>query len=327
MNVLDEGIGPLFMDPDPDKAREFFRTKPRAMTDKRMSAREAVERFVPDGCYLGIGGFGANRIPTAVIHEILRQRRKNLGFLGHTSTHDFQLLCAGKCFDRLDAAYIVGLEARGLSPNARRYMQSGEVQVADWSNYALAARLRAAGEGVSYGLTRSMLGTDTFKRSAAKVVECPFTGKKYAAVPAIWPDVAVIHVHEADMYGNAVMRGISVADYELSRAAKHLVISTERLVSDSVIRDDPTATSIPFYLVDAVVEAAVRVLSRQHALSLLLRRGAPRRVDAGGEGPGRVREVPRSLHLRRRQLRGVPGAVRRRRRGSRSCGRSRYVEK
>jgi len=255
MNVLDEGIGPLFMDPDPDKAREFFRAKPRAMTDKRMSAREAVERFVPDGCYLGIGGFGANRIPTAVIHEILRLRRKNLGFLGHTSTHDFQLLCAGKCFDRLDAAYIVGLEARGLSPNARRYMQSGEVQVADWSNYALAARLRAAGEGVSYGLTRSMLGTDTFKRSAAKVVECPFTGKKYAAVPALWPDVAVIHVHQADMYGNAVMRGISVADYELSRAAKHLVISTERLVSDSVIRDDPTATSIPFYLVDAVVEA------------------------------------------------------------------------
>ena len=255
MNVLDEGIGPLFMDPDPDKAREFFRTKPRTMTDKRMSAREAVERFVPDGCYLGIGGFGANRIPTAVIHEILRQRRKNLGFLGHTSTHDFQLLCAGKCFDRLDAAYIVGLEARGLSPNARRYMQSGEVQVADWSNYALAARLRAAGEGVSYGLTRSMLGTDTFKRSAAKVVECPFTGKKYAAVPALWPDVAAIHVHEADMYGNAVMRGISVADYELSRAAKRLVITTERLVDNSEIRDDPTATSIPFYVVDAVVEA------------------------------------------------------------------------
>jgi glutaconate CoA-transferase subunit A len=254
MNVLDEGVGPLFMDPDPDPVREFFRTKSRAMVDKRTSVEEAVEKFVSDGCYLATGGFGANRIPTAVVHEILRQGRKNLGFLGHTSTHDFQLLCAGRCFDRLDAAYIVGLEARGLSPNARRYMQSGEVQVADWSNYALAARLRAAGEGVSYGLTRSMLGTDTFKRSAAKVVECPFTGKRFCAVPAIWPDVAAIHVHVADMYGNSVIRGISIADLELARAAKRLIITTERLVNNAVIRDDPTATSIPFFMVDAVVE-------------------------------------------------------------------------
>jgi glutaconate CoA-transferase subunit A len=254
MRVLDEGIGPLFMDPDPDRAREFFRSKSRAMVDKRMSAKEAVARFVPDGSYFATGGFGANRIPTAICHEVLRQRRRGLGFSGHTTTHDFQILCAGKAFDRLDAAYIVGLEARGLSPNARRYMQSGEVEVADWSNYALAARLRAAAEGVPYGLTRSMLGTDTFRRSAAKAVECPFTGKTLCAVPALWPDVAAIHVHMADMYGNSVIKGISIADHELARAARRLIITTERIVDDAVIREDPTATSIPFYMVDAVVE-------------------------------------------------------------------------
>ena len=224
------------------------------MTDKRMTEKEVVEKFIPDGCYLAIGGFGANRIPTAVIHEILRARRKNLGFLGHTSTHDFQLLCAGRCFDRVDAAYIVGLEARGLSPNARRVMQSGEITVCEWTNYALAARLRAAAEGVSYGIVRCMLGTDTFAMSGAKVVECPFTGKKYAAVPAIWPDVAVIHVHEADIYGNCHIRGISVADLELARAAKHLIITAERLIPNEVVRMNPTKTAIPFYLVDAVIE-------------------------------------------------------------------------
>ncbi|MCX8033280.1 MAG: CoA transferase subunit A [Thermoleophilia bacterium] len=254
MNVLDEGVNPLFMDPDPDKARAFFATKSRAMVDKRMTVKEAVEKFVPDGAYLAIGGFGANRIPNAICHEIVRQRRKNLGFLGHTSTHDFQVLAAGKVFNRVDAAYIVGLEARGLSPNARRYMESGEVQVTEWTNYALAARLRAAAEGVSFGIVRSMLGTDTFKMSAAKIIECPFTGKKYAAVPAIWPDVAAIHVHEADIYGNSVIKGISVADLELARAAKHLIITTERIVDTEVIRSNPTATSIPFYLVDAVCE-------------------------------------------------------------------------
>jgi len=254
MKVLDEGVNPLFMDPDPDKARDFFRGKTRAMIDKRTTVKEAVEKYVHDGCYLAIGGFGANRIPNAIVHEIVRQRRKNLGFLGHTSTHDFQVLAAGKVFNRVDSAYIVGLEARGLSRNARRYMESGEVQVTEWSNYALAARLRAAANGVSFELTRSMLGTDTLKMSAAKVIECPFTGKKLVAVPALWPDVAAIHVHEADMYGNSVIRGISVADRELARASKRVIITTERLVNNAEIRNDPTATAIPFYMVDAVVE-------------------------------------------------------------------------
>ena len=75
MKVLEEGVGPLFMDPDPDKARAFFREKSRAMVDKRMTVKQAVEEFVHDGDYLAIGGFGANRIPNAIVHEIVRQRR------------------------------------------------------------------------------------------------------------------------------------------------------------------------------------------------------------------------------------------------------------
>jgi glutaconate CoA-transferase, subunit A len=255
MEVLDQGVNPIFTDPDPDKARDFFRQKSRAMVDKRMTDKEAVEKFVHDGDYFAAGGFGANRIPNSIIHEIVRQRKKNLGFLGHTSTHDFEVLAAGKCFNRCDSAYIVGLEARGLSPNARKYIQSGEVQLTEWSNFALDTRLKAAADGVSFGIIRSLLGTDTFKMSAAKVIECPFTGKKYAAVPACWPDVVAIHVHEADIYGNSIIKGISVADLELARAAKRLIISTEKIVPNSFIREDPTHVSIPFYMVDAVVES------------------------------------------------------------------------
>ncbi len=94
--VVAQGEGPLFMDPDADKAREFFRKKKRAMVNKVMTVKEAVERFVHDGDYVGTGGFGANRIPTAICHEIVRQRKKNLAFAGHTSTHDFQILAAGE---------------------------------------------------------------------------------------------------------------------------------------------------------------------------------------------------------------------------------------
>ncbi len=113
-------------------------------------------------------------------------------------------------------------------------MESGEVQVTEWSNYALAARLKAAAEGVSFGLIRSMLGTDTFeiakviesvhrqevRRSAGHLAECvPCTCTKPTCTVS-W-----------------MIQGISVADLELARAAKHLIITTERLVNDSVIRD------------------------------------------------------------------------------------------
>jgi glutaconate CoA-transferase subunit A len=252
--VVAQGEGPLFMDPNADKAREFFHGKKRALVNKVMSVKEAVERFVHDGDYLGIGGFGANRIPTAVCHEIVRQGKKGLAFAGHTSTHDFEILAAGEVFNRCDIAYIIGLEARGLSPNARRYMESGKVENCEWTNYALALRLKAAAMGVSFLPGRNMMGTETFKHSAAKVVRCPFTGQIYCLYPALWPDVSAIHVHEADIYGNARVKGITIADLELARASKHLILTSERLVHNEEIRSDPARTSIPYYLVDAVCE-------------------------------------------------------------------------
>jgi glutaconate CoA-transferase subunit A len=253
-DVVAQGEGPLFMDPDADKAREFFRHKKRALINKVMTVKEAVEKFVHDGDYLAIGGFGANRIPTAICHEILRQRKKNLAFAGHTSTHDFQILAAGEVFNRCDIAYIIGLEARGLSPNARRYMESGKVKNCEWTNYSMALRLKAAAMGVSFLPGRNIMGTDTFKYSAAKVAKCPFTGQQYALYPALWPDVSAIHVHEADVYGNCRVKGISIADFELARASKRLIITCERFVHNEEIRRDPTATVIPYYLVDAVCE-------------------------------------------------------------------------
>src|SRR3954469_3719851 len=190
--------GRLFSDPDPDAARAVFAKQPRALADKRTTVAEAVARHVHDGDYLAIGGFGVNRIPTAVVHEILRQKKQKLSFAGPTSTHDFQLLCAGnltgrgQTLARVDIAYIVGLEARGLSPHARRVMESGTVETVEWSNYTLALRFTAAAMGVPFVPARSLLGTDTLAHSPAKVIDCPFTGEKLAAIPALYPDVAAI---------------------------------------------------------------------------------------------------------------------------------------
>jgi glutaconate CoA-transferase subunit A len=260
MQSLSQGDGPLFADPSANRARAFFAGKPRALTDKLVSVADAVRRLVQDGDYLAIGGFGCDRIPTAAVHEIVRQGRQNLTLAGHTATHDFQILCAGnltgrgKTLARCDVAYIVGLEARGLSPHARRVIESGEVECTEWTNYALAVRFRAAAMGLPYLPVRSLLGTETFRKSAAREILCPFTGEKLLALPALYPDSAVIHVHEADRYGNCRIRGTTVADADIARAAKRLIITCERLVPSDEIRQDPSRTIIPFYCVDAVCE-------------------------------------------------------------------------
>jgi glutaconate CoA-transferase, subunit A len=246
------GLGELFQSPDVNEARRFFAQKSRAKTNKLMTVGEAVERFVHDGDYLATGGFGGVRIATAALHEIVRRRRQNLGFSGHTTTHDFQILAAGRCFDRVDAAYIVGLEMRGLSPGARRYMESGKVRVTEWSNATLGWRYKAAAMGLPFLPARTLLSTDTLKQSACKVIQCPFTGQILVAVPALFPDVSILHVHRADIYGNAQVDGISVADWDLARASKRLIITTERIVETQEIRQDPGKTLVPYWLTDAV---------------------------------------------------------------------------
>jgi len=251
---LKQGVNELFSDPDADRAREFFRQKSRAMVNKVTTVSEAVRTLLNDGDYIAIGGFGANRIPTAILHEIARQRKKNLAFAGHTSTHDMQILVGGDCIDRLDIAYIIGLEARGLSPNARRAVESGKIKLTEWTNATMSWRIKAAAMGLSFLPARNMMGTDTFTYSASKEITCPFTGQKYVAHPALYPDFAAIHVHECDIYGNAHVYGASVSDQDLAKASKRVVITTERIIPTEQIRQAPHATFIPFWCVDAVVE-------------------------------------------------------------------------
>jgi hypothetical protein len=129
------------------------------------------------------------------------------------------------------------------------------VKTTDWSNGGITWRFKAAAMGVPFLPIRSMLGTDTFKHSAAKMVEDPFTGKPVCLVPALALDIGLIHVHKADKFGNCRVEGISGFVHEMSRASKKLIVSAEEIVSTDEIRKYPEQTVIPYYLVDAVVEA------------------------------------------------------------------------
>ncbi|MBT3272955.1 MAG: CoA transferase subunit A [Spirochaetales bacterium] len=251
---LKTGSGPLFVKPDADAGRERSRRKDKRLKNKTTTVKEAVIRFIHDGDYLALGGFGSNRIAASLLHEIVRQRRKNLGLAGHTVTHDCQILAAGRCFNRCDVAYVVGLEARGLSKNARNMFEDGSVEVAEWTNASLAWRFKAAAMGLPFLPARVMMGTDTFEHSGAKEILCPFTGTKLLALPALSPDVALIHVHRADVHGNCQIDGIIMADDDIAKASKRVIITTEKIISVEEIRREPNRTVIPYWCVDAVIE-------------------------------------------------------------------------
>ncbi|MBN2148307.1 MAG: CoA transferase subunit A [Anaerolineales bacterium] len=255
MNVLEQGIGELIQPPDIEGFREWNRTqKTRQLVDKVMDEQEAIRRFVTDGCYIGTELYGTVRAPMSLVREVVRQGVKNLRVSGQ-GVLDIDLWLAAGLVEALDITYI-GLEVYGVSNALRREVQSGRIKrMVEWSNSALTWRLKAAAMGVPFLPVRTMLGTDTFRYSAAKVVEDPFTGGKVGLVPALVMDAALIHVHRTDRFGNAQVDGISGFAIETARASKRVIISTEEIVDTEVIRQQPDRTIIPYFLVDAVVHA------------------------------------------------------------------------
>ncbi len=256
MNVLQEGQGELVGWHDPDEHRAWVTEhKTRALKDKRTTIEAAVEDYVHDGALMACGGFGHIRVSMAVIYEIIRQRKRNLTLCGKTAVHDSDVLIGAGCVNRIEVAYAFGHELRGLSPASRRAAERGHCEVvAEISNAGYQWRFLAAAMGLPFIPSRVMLGTDTLKRSSAKVIEDPFSGKPIMLLPACYPDIVLMHVHRCDRYGNAQIDGIVIEDFELARAARRMILTTEEIVDDEIIRQAPQETVIPYYLVDAVVE-------------------------------------------------------------------------
>lgn len=253
---VQRGAGKLIGWHDPDENREWVRqNKSRGLIDKQMSAQDAVSKFISDDSLLAMGGFGHVRVSMAIVYEIIRQQKKHLTMFGKTAVHDLDVLVGSGCVDNVEVAYSFGHELRGLSPASRRAVETGRCTVSgEISNAGFQWRFLAAMMGLPFIPTRVMLGTDTFARSSARTMVDPFSDKQVCLLPACYPDVAVIHVPRCDKYGNAQIDGIIVEDFELSRAARHLIITTEKIVDTKMIRQEPWKTVIPFYLVSAVVE-------------------------------------------------------------------------
>ncbi|MGA8942873.1 MAG: CoA-transferase [Thermoactinomyces sp.] len=240
----------------PDNMREY-RKKHKSMVkkDKTTTLKEAISRGVKDGDYIVFGGMGSVRNPMAAVHEIIRQKTGDLTVGTKGSQHDWQLLAAAGNVTKAEVSYGFADEIRGLSLPARKAVESGRLKVlSETTNAAFQWRFTAAMKGLSFYPTRSSLGTDTLQYSGSKTIIDPFTNEPVELLPACYPDVAIIHVHRADRFGNCQIDGNIAEDVEIAHAAKFVIITTEEIVDEQRIKNDPAQTRIPGFVVDAVVE-------------------------------------------------------------------------
>lgn len=234
--------------------RENLAGRDRSLRERVMTLEEAGA-LVEDGMKVGIGGSTMSRTPMAMIWEIIRQRKKNLSCSRCIISTDGDLLFGSGVADHIISSWFAQGILWGLSKVMRHHVESGEKKYDEWSHMAVGMRFRAGGMGVPFLPIRSMLGSDVLaQRPETREFDCPFTGEKLLLVPALNPDVAIIHVQRCDAYGNAQIDGLQFMDIDLALAANKVILTTERIVSNDQIRRAPEHTKIPFICVDAVVE-------------------------------------------------------------------------
>lgn len=234
--------------------RKKLGERDRSLREKVMSLEEAAA-LVPDGASMGIGGSTLSRTPMAMIWALIRAGKKNLSCARSIVSSDGDLLfSSGACNHMMTSWFSQGI-VWGVSKVMRHHVESGSARYEEWSHMAMGMRFKAGAMGVPFLPMRSMLGSDVLRqRPEAKEIDCPFTGEKLLLVPAINPDVAIIHVQRCDAYGNAQIDGLPFMDIDLAMAANRVILTTERIVSNNQIRRAPDQTKIPFFTVDAVVE-------------------------------------------------------------------------
>jgi glutaconate CoA-transferase subunit A len=233
-------------------ARRRTEAKAKSAAEKLTSLEDAVGR-VKDGDHIGVGGCLFSRTPMALMREILRQRRRGLTLARNLTCNEGELFMAAGAANRVMTAWMsIGLPW-GVSKILRHYVETGAVALEEWSHLALGLRFRAGAMGVPFLPALTMLGSDLVGVGGLKTVQDPYTGETLAAVPALFPDVAVLHVHRADRFGNCQIDGYPHMDADIARAATTVLVTTEEIISEEETRRYPDRTVVPGFVVDALV--------------------------------------------------------------------------
>jgi len=216
---------------------------------------EAVAAFVKDGDTLVIEGF-THLICFAAAHEIIRQEKKNLTACRLTPDLIYDQLVAAGCVKKLVFSWA-GNPGVGSLFGLRRAIEEGiprKVAIEEYSHFGMVARFMAGASNLPFMHLRSFEGSTLPKKNKnIKFIKCPYTGRRFATVPALNPDVAIIQVQRVDKEGNGQIWGLLGVQREAAFASKKVILVAEELVPSSIIRADPNRTLIPGMIVDAVV--------------------------------------------------------------------------
>jgi glutaconate CoA-transferase, subunit A len=241
------------------------------ITDKLMTVEKAVRRFVKNGCQLAIGGFTVTRNPMAAAYEIARQRIKDLHLVCHSNGQALDVLIGAGCVKRLEIAYGGNGRFAPTCIRFRKAIERNEIELEDYSNYQMSLRFLAGSLGVPFMPTRSGFGSDLlvyegFSQETRKeekvadrkyaLIQNPFDEKKDDVIllPALTPDVTILHAQYVGDDGTVRIKGLTFADVEQAKAAGAVVVTCEEIVPRSSIRLDPDQNTLPPFFIDAIVK-------------------------------------------------------------------------
>src|SRR3954453_12809160 len=215
---------------------------------------EAIEELVGDGDAVALEGF-THLIPFAAGHEIIRQGRRELELIRMTPDLLYDQMIGMGCARKLVFSYA-GNPGVGSLHRLRDAVEHGwpaPLEIEEHSHAGMANRYAAGASGLPCALMRGYVGTDLEARTRVERVTCPFTGEQLVAVPALNPDVAIVHAQEADRAGNVQLWGIPGVQKEAVLAAKRSLVTVERLVDE--LEPRPGGGLLPGWVIDFAAEA------------------------------------------------------------------------
>lgn len=218
---------------------------------KLTSLSEAIANHVNDGDTVYAAGF-THLIPFAAGHEIIRQGKKDLTLARATPDLIYDMMVAAGCARKVIFSYM-GNPGVGSLRIVRSAIEKGDLEWEEYSHFGMITRLQAGASGLPF-LPMNQTGATDLERANPNIkrIPDPYGGKDVIVVPALNPDVAIVHVQRADANGNAHLWGIIGEQKEAAFAAKKVIVTAEEIVDESVIRSDPNRTMIPGIVVSAV---------------------------------------------------------------------------
>jgi glutaconate CoA-transferase subunit A len=219
--------------------------------NKVMSLTEAITRYVEDGSTIYAAGF-THLIPFAAGHEIIRQGVRDLVLARATPDLIYDQMVAAGCARKVIFSYM-GNPGVGSLRLVRAEIEAGRLAWEEFSHFGMISRLQAGAAGLPFMPMNPTAAGDLEKANPLyRTVTDPYAGGKVVVVPALNPDVAIVHVQRCDSEGNAHIWGIIGEQKEAAFASRHVILTTEEIVDEAVIRSDPNRTLIPGFIVDAV---------------------------------------------------------------------------